>query len=45
MQTNIKDAPWLSSYGKCKFNLEYPTGTICERVFEKCEQSPTQKQA
>ena len=40
MQTNIKDAPWLSSYGNCKFNLEYPTGTICERVFETADEVP-----
>ena len=37
-----KNIPWLSAYGKCRFNLEYPTGTMCESVFKTADEVPNQ---
>jgi hypothetical protein len=36
MKTTPK-APWLSSYGDRKFNLEYPTCSISERVLQTAD--------
>jgi long-chain acyl-CoA synthetase len=39
MKTTPK-APWLSSYGDRKFNLEYPTCSISERVLQTADECP-----
>ncbi len=33
-------APWLSSYGDVKFHLDYPTGSMCDAVYETAEKYP-----
>lgn len=43
METNvesIENAPWLTSYGKCKFHLDYPDYSICDAVFKTAEEVP-----
>lgn len=42
MNTDIsyKDAPWLSSYGDCKFNLEYPKLSMSDLVIKTAETYP-----
>lgn len=35
---NYQDAPWLSSYGDRKFNLQYPNNSISDRVLETAEE-------
>lgn len=40
MQAN--KTPWITSYGDCRFNLQYPSGTICESVLKTADQVPNQ---
>ena len=35
---NYQDAPWLSSYGDRKFNLEYPTCSISDKVLQTADE-------
>ena len=37
---NIPKTPWLSSYGDRKFNLDYPTCSISERVLQTADECP-----
>lgn len=38
---DYNSAPWLSSYGDRKFNLEYPKGSISDKVFETAGEVPS----
>ena len=35
---NYNDAPWLSSYGDRKFNLQYPDCTMSEKVLATADE-------
>ncbi|MBQ3571770.1 MAG: acyl--CoA ligase, partial [Clostridia bacterium] len=36
--SDYQSAPWLSSYGDRKFNLEYPTGSISTKVLQTADE-------
>lgn len=38
---DYNSAPWLSSYGDRKFNLEYPKGSISDKVLETADEVPS----
>lgn len=41
-QQDIKDAPWLKSYGEVKFHLDYPDFSISDALFESARKYPQQ---
>ena len=38
---DYNSAPWLSSYGDRMFNLEYPKGSISDKVLETADEVPS----
>lgn len=38
---DYNSAPWLSSYGDRKFNLEYPKGSISDKVLKTADEVPS----
>ncbi|MBR2281911.1 MAG: AMP-binding protein, partial [Spirochaetales bacterium] len=41
-QQELKEAPWLASYGDVPFHLDYPDYSISEALFRSAEKYPNQ---